>query len=251
MLNPYAQRRYAKHRKHHHYRMIVIGAGLAVVMGIAALAIALALANVRLPTPMPDVRKFAFIVLLGLLGIGSVAYWGIMSVVVWRWSKAREHRSRVSADALQTAQVMPSQAPKRIPSAIARQGKRVPAVTLSSSEFEQEVAWVFGSLFGLQAEVVGKSNDGGIDVKLYDPGGTLVAIIQAKRYDEKKALSPSFLRELDSCKRRMGVARAYLVTTAHFSPLMRQQAQEMHIDLVDGSTFEEWRQQAYARAKRK
>ncbi len=251
MLNPYARRGYSRHRKHHHYRMITIGAALAVLIGIGALAAALALTNLRLPYPIPDVRKFAFIVLLGLLGIGSVAYWGIMSVVVWRWSKARERRGRTSADALQTAQVMPDQAPKRIPSTIARQGKHIPAVTLSSAEFEQEVAWVFGTLFKLQAEVVGRANDGGIDVKLYDSGGTLVGIIQAKRYDEKKTLNPSFLRELDSCKRRMGVAHAYLVTTARFSADLRRQAEEMHIDLVDGSTFEEWRQQAYARAKRK
>ena len=98
--------------------------------------------------------------------------------------------------------------------------------------------------------MVGRSKDGGIDVKLYDSGGTLVGIIQAKHYKEKKALSPSFLRELDSCKQRMGVERAYIVTTAHFSPAFRQQAQKMQIDLVDGAMFEEWRNRAYALARK-
>ena len=211
--------------------------------------IALVLANVRLPPSIPDVRKYAFIVLLGLLGIGSVIYWFVISVVVWRWARAPARRSRVTPDALQTAHPLPNRAPRSVSSAISRRRGRVSCTAMTAAEFEQEVAWVFGTLFKLQAEVVGRSKDGGIDVKLYDSGGTLAGIIQAKRYDEKKALSPSFLRELDSCKRRMGVARAYLVTTAHFSPSFRQQAQEMQIDLLDGATFEEWRNRAYAVAR--
>jgi len=49
-----------------------------------------------------------------------------------------------------------------------------------------EVAWVFGTLFKLRAEVVGRLRDGGVDVKLLDRHGALVGIIQAKHYNEKK-----------------------------------------------------------------
>lgn len=238
-----------KRLKRHRNRIILAGAALAIGLGVVAFVLVLALATIRLPEPLPDVRNLGTMAVIGLVVIGAVIYWLAVGVAVWRWFKARERRTRVSVKALNTARVVLNEKPKFVASTIARkQSPRMSAVMLSPHEFEQEVAWVFSRLFGLKAEVVGKSNDGGIDVKLYDATGTLVAIIQAKRYDENKALNPGFLRELDSCKRRLGVPRAYLVTTARFSADVRQQAQEMHIDLVDGRLFEEWRQNAYASA---
>jgi restriction endonuclease Mrr len=117
-------------------------------------------------------------------------------------------------------------------------------VNLSPSDFEKEVGWVFARLFPVKPQLVGGIGDGGIDLNLYDTSGTLVGIVQAKRYGANKTLKPSFLRELDSCKRRLGVRRAFLVTTAQFSAETRQQAKDMGIDLVDGKLFEEWRAKA-------
>ena len=220
--------------------LILIG-----VVGLVLFGAALLLAVFRLPVPLPDLRRVGLIALVVIGIFDAIIYWTIIGIATWRWYRAQDRRGKVSPDALNAAFPVTAN-PPRVNTNPARSGRRVPSISLSPSEFEQEVAWVFGKLSNLQTEVVGKSNDGGIDVKAYDATGTLAAIIQAKRYDEQKALNPGFLRELDSCKRRMGVARAYLVTTAHFSPEVRQQAEEMHIDLVDGQLFEEWRQNAYA-----
>jgi hypothetical protein len=125
------------------------------------------------------------------------------------------------------------------------------ASKLSPKEFEREVARVFELLYPvpINAEVLGGAGDGGIDIKLYDKTGTLLGIIQAKKHDEQKALSPSFLRDLDSCKRRLGVRRAFLVTTARFSVDTSQQAKAMGIDLVDGTTFEKMQKLADAKVQ--
>ncbi len=246
MKKRYVWRRSWNSIKRHRNKVVLVGAACTGIAVAGFLAIFLILASTRLPAPLPDLRDLRNLVLIGLFGIGALIYWVIVGVVFWRWWKAQRRHNRVSMQALNTARLIQPEKPNVSASALARKGGRVPAASLSPAEFEREVAWVFSKRFGLQAEVVGKANDGGIDVKLYDASNTLVAIIQAKRYDEKKALNPSFLRELDSCKRRMGVPHAYLVTTAHFSADVRQQAQEMHIDLVDGRLFEEWRQNVHA-----
>ncbi len=242
----YSWQRSWKRIKHQRNKFILAGTAIIVLIGLGVFVLALVLASVQLPKPLPDLRNVGRIAVIGLVGISAVIYWTLLGVVVWRWFKTQPRQSIGTEKTLSTARPLYREQPKLMTLPLAQPVRRVPAVTLSPAEFEQEVAFVLGTLFGLHAEVVGKANDGGIDVKLYDPTQTLVAIIQAKRYDKDKTLNPSFLRELDSCKRRMGVPRAYLVTTARFSSDVRQQAQDWHIDLIDGSLFEEWRQKAYA-----
>jgi len=219
------------------------------VIGLGVLVLAFLVTVIHLPPPLPDLRRVGFVATILVGTIDAILYWMIISLVAWRRLKVPDRPVRTAPHALSTARVIPDDHLGKGAFTTARRAAPplTPSIALSPAEFEQEVAWVFGKLSGLQAEVVGKSNDGGIDVKVYDATGTLVAIMQAKRYTEQKALNPGFLRELDSCKRRMGVPRAYLVTTARFSDEVLQQAQEMHIDLVDGQLFEDWRQKAYAR----
>jgi HJR/Mrr/RecB family endonuclease len=114
--------------------------------------------------------------------------------------------------------------------------------SITPRDFEHEVAWVFGTLFALQAEVVGAAGDGGIDINLYDRSGMRVAIVQAKKYS--RTVPPSALRDLDSCRRRTGVRRAFLVTTGKFSKATHQAALGMKIDLVDGEKYAVLKKQA-------
>ena len=236
----YAGRHSWKTARHRRFNIIPIAVTFIGVIGIAAVALLLILSNVR---------QFAVVVLVTGLGVGAIACWVIIGFVGWRWFKGRSTFSnRVSAPSLNTAQAVEPSSPGR--PRLAEPNGLLPAASLTPAQFEQEVAWVFSNWFGLRAEVVGKSNDGGIDVKLFDAGGTLVSIIQAKRYHEDAALNPGFLRELDSVKRRMGVANAYLVTTARFSEGVKLQAQQMQIYLVDGQLFEEWREKVYEAQRR-
>ena len=201
-----------------------------------------------------NIQHLAIIVLVGLLTLGAIGCWLIIGFLGWRWFRNQNQHPTApgympqqiptNSPVAPLINVAPVRANWQVPPSY--QAQLVPAVNLTPAEFEQEVAWVLGHRFGLQAEVIGKTNDGGIDVNLYDAAGVRVAIVQAKRYDTSKALNPGFLRELDSCKRRMNVPNAYLVTTAHFSLSVSQQAQQMGIYLIDGQLFESWRQSVYA-----
>jgi hypothetical protein len=120
----------------------------------------------------------------------------------------------------------------------------------SPESFEHRVAKVFEVLFHVggkptRAEVVGGSGDKGIDVKLWDNTGMLVAIVQCKRFNPNSTLNPRYLRELDSARKRLGVRKAYLVTTARFGFATRREADELKIDLVDGDTFEKMAAKAF------
>jgi len=237
-----------KRRRRNHKTLILLGvAALASFVGLGVLCV-LILFVVQNREPPMDYGNFATVVLVSITVIGAVIYWLLVGIFALRWLKGqRTYKERLENNhtAMRAASPRLNEITVVSPT-VSGQRSLISAISLSPSQFEQEVAWIFSKRFHLQAEVVGKSNDGGIDVKLYDAGASLVAIIQAKRYDENKTLNPGFLRELDSCKRRMGVPRAYLVTTARFSADVRQQAEEMHIDLVDGRLFHEWRQQAHA-----
>jgi len=222
------------------------------------IVIIISLVIIGLTLIISNIQHLVAMLVAAMLMLGAVMCWLIIAFIGWRWLRDRTGYMSVqrqqspryttnsaSREPKQLIQPIVNTVPPIYSSFQTNQGPKIPSASLSPAQFEQEVAWVFGHRFGLRSEVVGKANDGGIDVKLYDSAGTLVGIIQAKRYDEHKALNPGFLRELDSCKRRMGVANAYLVTTARFSVAVCQQSQEMGINLVDGQLFESWRQSAY------
>ena len=238
MHKRYVGRQSWKTTRRRRFNLIPIVVTFIGVMAVAAFALILILSNVR---------QFAVVVLVAGLGLGAIACWVIVGYVGWRWFRMRTvDNNRVSVQSLNAALPVAGVESKAAGPGVGQPNGLIPAASLTPAQFEEEVAWVLGNWFGLRAEVVGRSNDGGIDVKLYDTGGTLISIIQAKRYHENAALNPSFLRDLDSVKRRMGVANAYLVTTARFSEAVQQQAEEMHIYLVDGQLLESWRQKVYA-----
>ncbi len=123
---------------------------------------------------------------------------------------------------------------------------RKKAITIPDEQFQEEVAWVFSSLFPVRGKV--EIRDGGkIHVKLYNDKDVLVGVVQASQDNERRALQPSVLRTLNSYKSKSGVPRAFLVTTACFSDELRQQAKVVRIDLVDGVLLDEWRKRARAK----
>lgn len=112
---------------------------------------------------------------------------------------------------------------------------------LTPDEFEEATAQIFAWKYSKHAEVMGGAGDGGIDVKLMDGYNRLWGIIQCKRYQPDKSLSPMYLRDLDSVKRRFKVDNVWLVTTASFSSAVRHDAKSWGILLVDGTEFERLR----------
>ena len=247
------------HRQYRHYRQSysnvirrrVIMLGVVLLCVVAAGGTALVAAVI-----VNNVQNLAAVVLAGVLAIGTLGCWGLVALLVWRWFNSNWRQRTSAAPPYMNTVPQPSPVPTVHHSAGVRspppqRGSALsPLSSLTAAQFEQEVAWVFSQRFGLRADVVGRSNDGGIDVNLYDVSNRRVAIIQAKHYDERKALNPGFLRELDSTKRRTGVPSAYLVTTARFSAAVSQQAEQMAINLVDGQLFDEWRRAAYAAYRR-
>lgn len=117
----------------------------------------------------------------------------------------------------------------------------VPAIRLTPSEFEQEVARVISAQLGLQTRVTGGRGDGGADVLVYR-NGRVVGVVQCKRYDPGRALPPQHIRELYAVKEKHAVSVAYLVTTTYFSRDSEDEARRLGIRLMSGQAFERLRQ---------
>lgn len=124
-----------------------------------------------------------------------------------------------------------------------------PAHELTPEQLENEIAWTLETVSpNLRAELTGGIGDDGIDAKLYDQSGMLRIIVQVKRLRPDTYCKPTHLRDLDSCRRRLGVAKALLATSGKFSRKTQSQAQEWKITLWDGEMIERRREEAYSKA---
>lgn len=106
---------------------------------------------------------------------------------------------------------------------------------LSPDEFEQEVADLFSKL-GYETEVVGKSHDGGVDVKARKAGKT--HYIQCKRYNEKNSVgAPEIRNFLGTLTGDLVDCKGFFVTTGHFTLEAERFAENKGsslIELIDG-----------------
>lgn len=129
-------------------------------------------------------------------------------------------------------------------------GASTPAHQLSPAQLENEIGWMLETL-GKEnrVELTGKAGDQGIDIKIYNNEGMLRTIVQVKRLSPNAYCKPAHLRDLDSCRRRLGVSNALLATTGKFSSETRRHAQEWDIHLWDGTAIEEQRKKAYAKTE--
>ncbi|MDX2161167.1 MAG: restriction endonuclease [bacterium] len=105
---------------------------------------------------------------------------------------------------------------------------------ISPREFERYIAWLIHQRTGYQTRVCGGAGDQGVDVEVFDGKDKLVGIVQCKRYDPSKALSPQYVRELATVRQMRGVQIAYLATTAYFTRDSHALAKRLGVRLIDG-----------------
>lgn len=101
---------------------------------------------------------------------------------------------------------------------------------MSPKEFEDYIAELFIQL-GYQAEAVGKSYDGGIDVIATKNGVT--NYIQCKRYITRQVPVSAIRDFYGAIAGRLANGQAYFITTAGFTLEARKFAEDKPIELID------------------
>lgn len=125
---------------------------------------------------------------------------------------------------------------------VAVRGKLLEAVRLLHyTEFEHLVVRLLTSL-GFEVVHVGKSGDGGVDVRGFEPSplGKRPVIVQAKRYGESNHVGPGTVQALRGA--RYPGEHAYLVTTTSFTSGAAAAATASGfepVELVDGEQLAE------------
>ena len=125
--------------------------------------------------------------------------------------------------------------------------QRNKAVTIPNVDIEQEVAWVFSTLYPVKARVDSPST-GKINIKLYDQQGAIVGVVQVSQDPEDSFLPPTVLSTLNSYRSKAKIAKAFFVTTGMFRDDTSAQAKDMGISLVDGPLLDAWRKRARAKS---
>jgi len=110
---------------------------------------------------------------------------------------------------------------------------------LNPGQFEEYVADLF-RIRGYRSRVVGKTNDGGIDIQLERDGEKSIA--QCKRYS-KPVGSPA-VRDFFGALSGSGAMLGYFVTTSKFTTEASRFARGKPIELVDGDRLNGWAQEA-------
>jgi hypothetical protein len=169
-----------------------------------------------------------------LVGIVSLPI--VTRLLLWEFVERRTAADRAWNASFRSATELAPQTPRDLE-------RPLELMKLSPAEFENEIAWVFERLYPVQAIRTGGAGDGGIDVKIFQ-NGTLKAIIQAKRHNPRRTLSPAYLREMESNKRLLEVP-GIVITTAFFSADTEETNNRVwHIVLINGSEFDRMRTKA-------
>lgn len=113
--------------------------------------------------------------------------------------------------------------------------------TLSPDQFEEYTAELF-KVMGFKTEIVGGSNDGGIDIIVKKEDVT--SFVQCKRYREKNKITPSQVRDFyGGIADKLNGGIGYFVTTSYFTEKAKEFAKERRIELVDGDRLVEYMKQ--------
>jgi hypothetical protein len=107
----------------------------------------------------------------------------------------------------------------------------------SDKEFEHYVAGLFRQ-DGWQAQVVGGTADGGMDIKLRQNGKTGIA--QVKQYLSGRPVSVKEVREFSAVINRTGVDQGYFVTAGPFTQPAIDWAKAEPMTLIDGDELARW-----------
>lgn len=120
---------------------------------------------------------------------------------------------------------------------------------MTPDDFEEAVAERM-RLDGWDAEVMGGSGDGGIDVKAINRDGQ-TAIVQCKYYGPNSTVTPAQVRELAGSWAISGANIASMVTTGYLSSQARDEARSAGIEVIDGDNIRSWFQSAPRKALRR
>lgn len=215
--------------------------------GAVLLAVATAFLSMYPPSPLAplfhnsDPKAQATTVLyFAIVMVVSLLVYELIAIGIYRSVKRGFTRKDLASGrefdnkAIQQAQEAPAPQDRR------------KAVTIPSDAFDQEVAWLFKTIYPVQAKV-DTSGKGKINIKLYNEINTFIGVVQASQDPIDKYVSPEALKSLNSYKSKANLTRAFFVSTGKFSDDTLEQAKMMGITLIDGQLLDDWRKKAKAK----
>ncbi|GAA4998776.1 restriction endonuclease [Streptomyces hyderabadensis] len=144
-------------------------------------------------------------------------------------------RGQLSARPDQLVAIRPGRRPEEVGHRVATHGgdEEPDLYEMDPIAFEGLVAELFEAM-GMQAVTTQRSNDGGVDVKAFDPtpirGGQIV--VQVKRY--RNTVPPTAVRDLYGTVQDAGANKGVLVTTSGFGPGAHTFANGKPLELIAG-----------------
>ncbi|MEU5628857.1 restriction endonuclease [Streptomyces tendae] len=144
-------------------------------------------------------------------------------------------RGQLSARPDQLVAIRPGRRPEEVGHRVATHGgdEEPDLYEMDPITFEGLVAELFEAM-GMQAVTTQRSNDGGVDVRAFDPtpirGGQIV--VQVKRY--RNTVPPTAVRDLYGTVQDAGANKGVLVTTSGFGPGAHTFANGKPLELIAG-----------------
>ncbi|MFE1241535.1 restriction endonuclease [Streptomyces tendae] len=144
-------------------------------------------------------------------------------------------RGQLSARPDQLVAIRPGRRPEEVGHRVATHGgdEEPDLYEMDPTTFEGLVAELFEAM-GMRAVTTQRSNDGGVDVRAFDPtpirGGQIV--VQVKRY--RNTVPPTAVRDLYGTVQDAGANKGVLVTTSGFGPGAHTFANGKPLELIAG-----------------
>ena len=112
-------------------------------------------------------------------------------------------------------------------------GNRIHLRTMDPYEFERLIADYFRRRGFVNAEVIGRSGDRGVDVLATNINGEL-ELIQCKRYRAGNNVGSTAIQRVDSYMRSRHASKAWVITTSDFTPDGRDEARITNVTIING-----------------
>lgn len=110
---------------------------------------------------------------------------------------------------------------------------RIPLRRMDPYDFEELVADYFRRRGFINAEVIGRSGDRGVDVLATNINGEL-ELIRCKRYRVGNNVGSTAIQRVDSYMRSRHACRAWVITTSDFTPDGRDEARITNVTIMNG-----------------
>lgn len=112
-------------------------------------------------------------------------------------------------------------------------GNRIHLRSMNPYDFEELVADYFRRRGFVNAEVIGRTGDRGVDVLATNVNGEL-ELIQCKRYRARNNVGSTAIQRVDSYMRSRHACRAWVITTSDFTPDGRDEARITNVTIMNG-----------------